>query len=221
MKELKYSHIDKSAWGVGPWQSEPDKLQWQTAAGLLGLIVRNNGGALCGYVGISATHPYFGINYSGCTLTPKCDELYCSHLPELDVHGGLTFSDFCHAPTPAAWEKWRSNIRSRIAAAVQFPKGDMAEEIRTKGHLLDNYEAWCRYIESAAICHSPEDGEPDHVWWFGFDCAHSGDFCPKYAHIYESLHPESSIFADGHYRDLVYVRREVESLAEQLVKVAA
>src|SRR5262249_8204209 len=34
--------------------------------------------------------------------------------------------------------------------------------------------------ESTHICHVPGPGEPDNVWWFGFDCAHSGDFTPAF-----------------------------------------
>lgn len=31
---------------------------------------------------------------------------------------------------------------------------------------------------SEGICHVPEPGRPDDVWWFGFDCAHAGDLMP-------------------------------------------
>lgn len=62
--------VDKSSWGDGPWQQEPDRAEW--------------------------TH---------------------RGLPCLAVHGGLTYSDRCHDD----------------------------------------------------ICHVPAPGEPDDVWWFGFD----------------------------------------------------
>lgn len=32
---------------------------------------------------------------------------------------------------------------------------------------------------SGSICHIPEPGMPDKVWWLGFDCAHYGDICPS------------------------------------------
>ncbi len=64
--------------------------------------------------------------------------------------------------------------------------------------------------ESRGICHQPAPGEPDHVWWFGFDCAHSGDLCPKYDRR-----------SDGRYRDIAYVARECGALARQLADVAA
>lgn len=66
--------------------------------------------------------------------------------------------------------------------------------------------------ESVGICHVPGPGEPDDVWWFGFDCAHSGDYCPDWR---GQFHHRADI-----YRDLIYVIREVESLALQLKALA-
>lgn len=57
-----------------------------------------------------------------------------------------------------------------------------------------------------AICHVPKPGEPDDVWWIGFDCAHSGDVVPAHG----PFSPYDS------YKDAHYVVREVESLASQL-----
>lgn len=69
MERIEYRNvIDKSQWGDGPWQSEPDKIQWQDeATGLPCLIVRGPVGALCGYVGVPKTHPAYGLHYDGCT----------------------------------------------------------------------------------------------------------------------------------------------------------
>ena len=69
MERIEYRDVvDKSQWGDGPWQSEPDKIQWQDAAtGLPCLIVRGPVGALCGYVGVPKTHPAYGLHYDGCT----------------------------------------------------------------------------------------------------------------------------------------------------------
>ena len=61
-----------------------------------------------------------------------------------------------------------------------------------------------------AICHVPEPGKSDDVWWFGFDCAHSGDLVPAFERrgygSYGAL-----------YCAVPYVRREVESLARQMI----
>lgn len=78
------------------------------------------------------------------------------------------------------------------------------------------------------ICHVPQPGEPDDVWWLGFDCGHAGDFIPgiaaslreigfkePYDHV--AAVGASSFFVDA-YRTLDYVRTETNRLAEQLVQ---
>lgn len=52
--------IDKSAWGRGPWQDEPDRAEWRDeATGLSCLAIRHiHGGHWCGYVGIPPEHPW-------------------------------------------------------------------------------------------------------------------------------------------------------------------
>jgi hypothetical protein len=62
-----------------------------------------------------------------------------------------------------------------------------------------------------SICHVPQPGEPDDVWWLGFDCVHSGDIAPgRHGGLgYGYLWPES-------YKNIAYVRGEVVSLARQV-----
>ena len=97
MKELTYNFVDKTKWGPGEWQEEPDKLQWtDEATGLPCLAVRNpRGGHWCGYVGVSKGHPFFEKEYSACAR--GCDGYWCEHSPsaQLSVHGGITFSSKC------------------------------------------------------------------------------------------------------------------------------
>lgn len=162
MSERTWSFEDKTKWSRGPWDSEPDKVQWiDPATGLDCLIHRGPSGALCGYVGVPPGHKYHGVEYDGVY---HWDEEEGRSFPE--VHGGLTFSDSCS-------DKTSENGRG--------------------------------------ICHIPEPGRPADVWWLGFDCAHSGDYCPKYD-------SDESFSPLGIYRELSYVKREVSSLAEQLAK---
>lgn len=60
--------------------------------------------------------------------------------------------------------------------------------------------------DGSGICHITDDG--DHVWWFGFDCAHIGDICPSSDRDW--IEPEST------YKPWGYVESEVRSLARQL-----
>jgi hypothetical protein len=146
--------MDKTTWGPGPWQAEPDRVQWRTAAGLPGLIVRNRGGAWCGYVAVPPGHALFEVSDA-----------------DVDVHGGLTYSGHCQVDGP--------------------------------------------------ICHVPEPGEPDNVWWLGFDCEHITDRGPAR----EARERELGLPTIGDiisepvptYKTMEWVRSEVEQLAAQLV----
>lgn len=77
------------------------------------------------------------------------------------------------------------------------------------------------------ICHVPEPGMPDDVWWFGFDCAHLMDLVPGMfrSDVLKKMPPEIVRIEKRHlledtYRDLAYVKAETESLADQLRALA-
>lgn len=167
MSEVKtWTFVDKSTWGDGPWQTEPDKVQWtDEETGLVCLVRRNPLGALCGYVGINPEHPWYGKGYSQCL--EGCVD-YCdwnrNHSPQerVYVHGGMTFSDVCD--------------------------GD----------------------EEEGICHVPEPGKEDDLWWFGFDCAHAGDVVPGLRY--------QPFYGDESYKNVAYVQDQCSKLAKQLVE---
>ena len=167
MQTKEYTTTDKSEWGEGPWQSEPDKIQWPDEdTGLPCLIVRNKGGGnLCGYVGVGTDHPLYGMDYS---------DVEENHAGYGIVHGGLTFSGPC----------------------------------RVDSH------------ESRGICHVPDPGETDDVWWLGFDCAHYLDIRPAaklvYAKIGMDPGPED---VGAEYRTVEYVQNECRDLARYLASV--
>lgn len=75
------SRIDKSEWGGGPWDDEPDLIEWQSdsAPSFWCQINRTEAtGCLCGYVAVPQDHPVHGHGFS------EVDAL-------VEVHGGLTF----------------------------------------------------------------------------------------------------------------------------------
>lgn len=63
----------------------------------------------------------------------------------------------------------------------------------------------------AVVCHVPQEGRSDEIWWLGFDCAHAWDYAP----ITEAFFPDIPM-PDKVYRDIIYVIDEVKSLAKQL-----
>jgi len=89
---------------------------------------------------------------------------------------------------------------------TDYDKAQATYEITAHGGLT--YSNTCQ--ADGPICHTPEPGQPDDVWWFGFDCAHGNDASPglEYVMGYFSF--------TRTYRDIHYVTEEVENLAQQL-----
>jgi len=159
MDSRTWNTTDKSTWGDGEWQHEPDKEQFtDEATGLPCLIKRNQSGALCGYVGVAEGHPWFGKGY---------DEV------DADVHGGLTYADFCQ----------------------EGP-------------------------EEQTICHVPGPGEPDRVWWLGFDCAHGWDLSPAAAARERDIGLPHYI-SDQTYKHVAYVKAQCSGLAAEAAEAMA
>jgi hypothetical protein len=144
--------VDKSGWGEGPWQNEPDRVDF-VHCGLACMGLRGPMGNWCGYVGVPKEHPAYGKAY---------DDV------DVNVHGGLTYAAPC------------------------------------RGH----------------ICHVPEPGMPDDVFWFGFDCGHFMDVSPAMEARLRELRAPLPHGPMEVYRDLSYVRSEIEGLAKQLAEMA-
>lgn len=151
------SRVDRSKWGPGDWDGEPDKVQWvDETTGLVCLAKRNpESGNWCGYVGVSDAHPWHGKCYSDID-------------GDVDVHGGPTFADSCQEGPP-----------------------------------------------EQTICHIPAPGEPEHLWWFGFDCHHAWDLAPGTEAFWRER-GQSFLSHDSTYRPLVYVKRHCTELASQI-----
>jgi hypothetical protein len=69
--------------------------------------------------------------------------------------------------------------------------------------------------EDRSICHKVEPGEPDDVWWLGFDCAHLGDISPGMERF------RLRGYGGDTYKNIDYVTREVQNLARQLASIAS
>jgi hypothetical protein len=76
----------------------------------------------------------------------------------------------------------------------------------------------CReHDKEHGICHKPDPGEPDHVWWLGFDCAHAFDLAPGLVATIKKCGAGTGKFPRDVYRNLAYVKRECAKLGSQLV----
>lgn len=174
--------IKKSDWGPGPWQEEPDRVEWESY-GLPCLMVRDmNFGHWCGYAAVPLGHPLHGVWYDQCTqgCPPEKYRLWAcgnyEHCPGgfLTAHNGLVFSGF-----------------------------------------FDDL-----------ICHTPKPGQPENVskrsaiyyWWFGFGCVSVWDMLPGIKDLMVKLARPAILVSHQNYRDLAYVRNQVENLARQLAE---
>jgi len=81
---------------------------------------------------------------------------------------------------------------------------DIDSDFGVHGGLTFSNKCDSTACESEGICHKPDAGESDDVWWLGFDCSHSGDLIPYRGFIGES------------YRNVAYVKSQCASLAKQI-----
>jgi hypothetical protein len=91
MEAVGKHKVDRTGWGEGAWDHEPDELYWRTKAGLPGMIWRNMFGVLCGYVGVPNTFSSLGA--------ADLDEA-------LNVHGGITFTGPRPSPGTHCAKNW-------------------------------------------------------------------------------------------------------------------
>lgn len=185
--------VDRAGWPSGPWDAEPDKVTWvDKATGLDCMIRRGGGGAWCGYVGVPPWHPWHGVDYDDCTVRPRTG-----------LRGAL----------------------DALLGRVRVCRGDWHYDC-SPGRLVEVHggltfaDACDDGDEGTGICHVPEPGRPDDVWWFGFDCSHLNDLRPGSLALDRELGLRGSDPGDV-YRDQAYVTGEVESLARQLAAQAA
>src|SRR5215471_11840288 len=63
------------------------------------------------------------------------------------------------------------------------------------------------------ICHVPKPGEPEDIWWLGFDCGHAWDVMPGMVAFERRMHIEAELrertYWDETYRDLAFVKAEI------------
>lgn len=112
----------------------------------------------------------------------------------------------------------RSHTSGGLCGYVGLPPshplhGKPYEDLELEVHGGLTYAGSC----AGHICHVPAPGEPDDVWWLGFDCGHASDVSPGLdAFARKRLGAPHFKFEYAHYRPLVYVMSEVEQLASQL-----
>lgn len=129
-------------------------------------------------------------------------------------------------------EEWRDPQTGLPCLASRGPLGAWCGYVAVPpGHVLHGRDIWgiaeievhggLTYSDKCQgkICHVPAPGEPDDVWWLGFDCGHGGDYMPQADQSMKAIGLEGvTIFEGGTYRDLAYVKAEITHLAAQLAE---
>ena len=160
MVEIVEAWLDKSGWGSGAWQNEPDRVEWRDkVTGLPCLALRHSlGGHWCGYVGVPPGHPWYDLDFESLPSE--------AHQPH-----EITFAGRCMEDSRPQRER---------------------------------------------VCHVALPGEPDAVFWLGFDFAHYRDLVPA---VTAELAALDMAISGQSYKHLAYVQQCCADLAE--VAVAA
>ena len=121
--------ISRKAWPPGPWDKEPDTDQWVDAdTGYKCHARRGPMGAWCGYVELPADHPDAGVNYNDM---------------EVQVHGGLTYSDGCMFGFDCA--HWNDIAPVMLLLRPEsYLTRNMGEEYRTLEYVRDQCKELAR-----------------------------------------------------------------------------
>jgi hypothetical protein len=86
--------------------------------------------------------------------------------------------------------------------------GQSYDDVPVNAHWGLTYADKCREEDKEhGICHIPDDGQSDDIWWFGFDYAHSGDVLP---------YRGSPFVGYDRYSTIDDVKKECASVAAQL-----
>lgn len=182
----------------GQWKDEPDKLQWiDEKTGLDCLIVRNpNALNLCGYVGVPKTHPLYKKGYSDCFL-PSAKKRGFRKGDDKPIAKGL----------PKMPKRILDRIKEKMVCNDSYCDHTPDSVLDVHGGIT--FSDICQKDEDG-ICHIAELGANEPVWWFGFDCAHAGDFIPGFEKL------NISFMKNEIYKNIKYVIDQTEKLAKQL-----
>jgi hypothetical protein len=91
------------------------------------------------------------------------------------------------------------------------------DDVPTEVHGGLTFASFCAEEgEEFGICHLPEHGRPERIWWLGFDCNHGGDTAPATDARYRDQDQMLWHSRGAVYRDMAYAETEVTALAWQL-----
>lgn len=142
----EFNLIDRSGWGEGPWDGEPDYLEKDLEGGWKYCIIRQPRGHLCGYVIVPEGHRLRGLSWES--------------LSSIEVHWGLTFSGpmrrypdvwafgfdcaHCEDMTPSDKRFWDTTGTYRDVAFAEKECESLLSQLKTFTFPDDIAEAYAR-----------------------------------------------------------------------------
>jgi hypothetical protein len=203
-EEKNFDIEDKSQWIDGVWKIEPDHLSWVDPDTGYDCLIHRSGmtGALCGYVGIKKSHPDFGKGSDNVGV---------------DVHGGLTYSAECDGPIwhesddkePVWWLGFDCAHFFDLSPKVET----VLMQIREKRNAQPNLEKMYAAVDK--INSFKERVGTDRLTDNELNSIKIFNSMTKIIQQILPVAPLQKPF-EGQYRDIDYVKKEVESLAQQL-----
>jgi hypothetical protein len=204
--------LPKSEWGTGPWQDEPDDVQWVDKATKLPCWIKRNmhvTGSLCGYVGVPSYHAAYKVDYDG---------------ERGDLKEG-------YRKKMRGWMKERAHSGKPISLDDINDMPERPPTLPLIGKLIRGIDVHGGLTFAAFW-------EGEKYWWFGFDCGHSSDLSPMMEATLAVIYAEDAgqelstqeAIARRRMKDLLensyrthetyktypYVKEQVEHLALQL-----
>lgn len=135
----------KKQWGPGPWQDEPDRIEFKHA-GFDCLLVRNvHMGNWCGYVAVPQDHAAAGWAYDdvpvgvhgGLTYAGSCEGIIC-HSTDEEFDGVYWFGFDC----AHYMDEIPGMLAIRKMMAEKMPRFDVADPFRPK--MIYRTAEWAR-----------------------------------------------------------------------------
>lgn len=186
-----YTFKDRTEWPTGPWDDEPeDKIEWEHN-GFQCMMLRNDWGAWCGYVGLPEGHPWLTMPWYALESLAE-------------VHGGITYGPakcrpgegperICHSgPGDPLWigfdcsHAWdivpgrlrvgRQPPRGAAYRTLYYAKGQTEElAVQAGGATVkwnpDSETAQIGRVSMRVTPHTSLSGDTTWTWWVGVDGA--------------------------------------------------
>lgn len=173
-----------------PWERECDAYDWVYEDPRYTCAIRRASlGMWCGYVGVPNGHPFHGKKAN--------DDVPIADLQDHKMSLDQAFQEF--------------GIMNVFFEGVRSDREEGFSSIAT----LMRCHGGLTYADD----HAPLYENTRSSWWFGFDCAHLGDYVPAYADI-----PGLDLLNKGFgrtsvYRNFEFMLHACDQLAEDLASV--